>query len=160
LSEPREAHFDEGTRIVKIAKSGTRTSIRPGAYQHTPRRERPHVLVVDDYVHTREMYAEFLSFIGFRVTSAANARAAIASARRATPSLVVMDLSLPDMAGWQAAKILRNDRRTCAVPIIAVTAYSRTHARDVALRSGCNVFLEKPIGPNALADEISALLGC
>jgi CheY-like chemotaxis protein len=129
--------------------------VRPGAYHQVT---KPHVLVVDDYMHTREMYAEFLEFVGFRVTAAENARSAIEKARRRKPSLVVMDLALPDMPGWKAASILRSDARTKDVPIIAVTAYSETHAREIALESGCNVFLEKPVGPNALADLIKELI--
>jgi CheY-like chemotaxis protein len=147
-----------GTHVPARTKSGIRRSERPGAYRQTNEGDPALVLVVDDYMHTREMYAEFLAFVGFRVASAWNAGLAIRAARLARPALVVMDLALPDMTGCEAASILRRDARTKNVPIIAVTAYSKTHMRDVALRSGCDVFLEKPIAPNALVDEIRALL--
>jgi CheY-like chemotaxis protein len=140
-------------------KSGIQRASRPGAYRHVARRDPELVLIVDDYDHTREMYAEFLEFAGFRVAEAGTGDFAIRTVRERHPSLVVMDLSLPDMTGWQAANILRHDARTMDIPIIALTAYTRTHARDVALRAGCDVFLEKPIPPNALADQISGLLG-
>jgi CheY-like chemotaxis protein len=116
------------------------------------------VLVVDDYDHTREMYSEFLEFVGFRVASAENGEVAIARARATRPSLVVMDLALPGITGWQAARIIRRDARTKDVPVIAVTAYPETHARELALRAGCSMFLEKPIAPNALVDRIHELL--
>jgi CheY-like chemotaxis protein len=139
-------------------KSGIRKSVRPGAYRHIVKRDPELVLIVDDYDHTREMYAEFLEFAGFRVAEAGTGGVAIKTVHERRPSLVVMDLSLPDMTGWQAASILRHDARTMDIPIIALTAYSRTHARDVALRAGCDVFLEKPIPPNVLAEQITGLL--
>jgi two-component system cell cycle response regulator DivK len=139
-------------------RSGIQKRVRPGAYSQITKRESDLVLIVDDYDHTREMYAEFLEFAGFRVAEAGTGGVAIKTAHERHPSLVVMDLSLPDMTGWHAAKLLRRDARTMDIPIIAVTAYSQTHARDVALRAGCDVFLEKPIAPNALADQISGLL--
>lgn len=145
--------------MLSIAlKSGTRKSVRPGAYRQIVRPNPVHVLVVDDYTHTREMYAEFLSFVGFRVSAAESAMAAIESARKKKPGAVVMDLALPDMPGWEAARVLRRDARMRNVPIIAVTAYSPENARRVALEAGCNVFLEKPVGPNALADLIKELV--
>ncbi|MDB4937628.1 MAG: transcriptional regulator [Labilithrix sp.] len=139
-------------------KSGVRKALRPGAYRHVAGRDPALVLIVDDYDHTREMYAEFLEFAGFRVAEAGTGTHAIKTVHERQPSLVVMDLCLPDMNGWQAANILRRDARTVDIPIIALTAYSRTHARDVALRAGCDVFLEKPIAPNALAEQITGLL--
>lgn len=139
-------------------KSGVRKMLRPGAYRHVANRASDLVLIVDDYDHTREMYAEFLEFSGFRVAEAGTGGFAIRTAQERLPALVVMDLSLPDMPGWEAAKVLRRDARTMDIAIIAVTAFSRTHARDVALRAGCDVFLEKPIPPNALADQIAGLL--
>ncbi|HEY8074401.1 MAG TPA: response regulator [Labilithrix sp.] len=119
---------------------------------------RAHVLVVEDYEHTREMYTEFLQFFGFDVSAAEDARAGLAHAFAKKPSLVVLDLALPDMPGWQAATLLRLDPRTRDVPIIAMTAYPASHARDVALSAGCDAFLEKPIGPNALAELIQKML--
>ena len=139
-------------------KSGIQRASRPGAYRHIARRDPDLVLIVDDYDHTREMYAEFLEFAGFRVAEAGTGDFAIKTVHERHPSLVVMDLSLPDMTGWQAANILRRDARTMDIPIIALTAYTRTHARDVALRAGCDVFHQKPNAPNALADQISGLL--
>lgn len=141
--------------------SGVRPSVRPGSSPGSSHRERGPgalVLVVDDYAHTREMYAEFLSFVGFRVASAETGALALRAARRRRPSLVVMDLALPDMTGWQAASFLRREAITKDVPIIAVTAYPETHAREVAMRAGCDLFLEKPVTPNDLVEAIRRLL--
>jgi CheY-like chemotaxis protein len=70
----------------------------------------------------------------------------------------VLDLSLPDMPGWEAASILRRDARTRDVAIIAVTAYPEMQVRKFALDAGCDVFLEKPVAPNALADLVKELI--
>ena len=138
--------------------SGIRKRTRPGAYRHVNRREAALVLIVDDYDDTREMYAEFLEFAGFRIAEAGTGGHAIKTVHERRPALVVMDLSLPDMSGSHAASILRRDARTMDIPIIAVTAYATGDARDIALRAGCDLFLEKPVAPNELAEQIQRLL--
>jgi two-component system cell cycle response regulator DivK len=139
-------------------KSGLRKAQRPGAYRQVATHERELVLIVEDYDETREMYAEFLEFAGFRVAEAGTGDFALETVHKRHPSLVVMDLSLPDMSGCEAASRIRQDARTMDIPIIALTAYSRHEAADVALRAGCDVFLEKPLAPNDLADQINSLL--
>lgn len=138
--------------------SGIRRAQRPGTYRQVANRDPALVLLVEDYDETREMYAEFLEFVGFRVAEAGTGDYAIKTVHERHPSLVVMDLSLPDMNGCQAASALRADARTMDIPIIALTAHGRHEARDMALRAGCDVFLEKPLGPNELADQIASLL--
>jgi two-component system cell cycle response regulator DivK len=143
---------------VDAMESGIREAVRPGAYAHIAKRDHDLVLIVEDYDETREMYAEFLEFAGFRVAEAGTGNHAIKTVHERHPSLVIMDLSLPDMNGCQAAALLRRDVRTMDIPIIALTAYSRHEARDMALRAGCDIFLEKPLGPNELAGHITDLL--
>lgn len=134
--------------------------MRAGAYRQTRslHDDGPLVLVVDDYDHTREMYAEFLAFVGFRVAEAATAEAALELATRIRPSAVVMDLALPGMSGWEAAARLRRDARRRRLPIIAVTASCDPSVKDAALGAGCDAFMQKPVGPNALADALGDLL--
>jgi two-component system cell cycle response regulator DivK len=139
-------------------KSGIRNALRPGAYSHVATREAELVLIVEDYDETREMYAEFLELAGFRVAEAGTGDYALKTVYERQPSLVVMDLALPDMSGCEAASLIRRDARTMDIPIIALTAYSRHEAADVAFRAGCDVFLEKPLAPNDLADQIKTLL--
>lgn len=139
-------------------KSGIRVAQRPGAYCQVARRDPELVLIVEDYDETREMYAEFLEVAGFRIAEAGTGDFAIRTAHHRQPSVVIMDLSLPDMSGCEAAAQLRRDARTMDIPIIALTAFSRHEAADQALRSGCDVFLEKPLAPNDLVDQINDLL--
>lgn len=141
-------------------KSGTRRAVRAGTHRQgrSLHEDGPLVLVVDDYDHTREMYAEFLSFVGFRVAEAATAEAALALAARVRPAAVVMDLALPGMSGWEAAAHLRRDMRRRRLPIIAVTASCDPAVRAAALDAGCDAFMQKPVGPNALADALGDLL--
>jgi two-component system, cell cycle response regulator DivK len=115
------------------------------------------VLVVDDHEHTREMYAEFLAFVGFRVASAGTGEIALERARRLAPAVVVMDYSLPGLDGWEAARRLRRDARTRSTAILGITAAGDSE-RARALASGCDGFMEKPVAPNVLADEVGRLL--
>ncbi len=139
-------------------KSGIRKTTRPGAYRYVAGREPALVLIVDDYDDTRAMYAEFLEFAGFRIAEAGTGGHAITTVHERKPALVVMDLSLPDMSGSHATRILRRDVRTMDIPIIAVTAYASSDARDIALSAGCDLFLEKPVAPNELTERIERLL--
>ena len=81
----------------------------------------PLILVVDDYQDAREMYAEYLQYSGFRVAEAKNGNEAVAQARSLKPDLILMDLSLPGMDGWEATRVLKADEATKKIPIVALT---------------------------------------
>src|SRR5687768_11167902 len=84
----------------------------------------PLVLVVDDFADNRDMYARFLEFSGFRASQAANGQEALDKAFAERPDLVVMDLSLPGLDGWEATRRLKADARTKDVPVVAVTGHA------------------------------------
>ena len=81
----------------------------------------PLILVVDDYEDAREMYAEYLRFCGFRVAEARNGNEALEQAFTLMPDLILMDLSLPGMDGWEATRQLKADERTRNIPVVALT---------------------------------------
>jgi two-component system, cell cycle response regulator DivK len=122
------------------------------------RQRPPLILVVDDYADNREMYSAFLRFHGLDVLEAANGTEALDHAFARRPDLVVMDLSLPGVDGWQATRILKADARTKAIPVIAVTGHALAGAPERASEAGCDGFLTKPCLPEDLLREIQRML--
>jgi CheY-like chemotaxis protein len=119
---------------------------------------RPLVLVVDDMTDNREMYIEYLATVGFRAVGAADGRSAIETARQLHPSVILMDMGLPGLDGWEATEILKADPRTRDILVIAVTGHAEPAFRARAEAVGCDVFLPKPVVPDELRSHIVALL--
>jgi CheY-like chemotaxis protein len=137
---------------------------------HTPRapaspapgrgseRKAPLVLVVDDFEDNRAMYAVYLTYSGYEVAEASDGKEAVEVARKTLPDLIVMDLSLPIMDGWEATRLLKADDLTKAIPIIALTGHALPgHSRD-AREAGCDAFLAKPCLPEMLVEKVQQLL--
>lgn len=114
----------------------------------------PLVLVVDDVEHGREIFAEYLEFRGFRVATAADGLEAIAKAFELLPDIILMDLSLPQLDGWEATRRLKADERTSSIPIIALTAHALASAHDRAKEVGCDAVVTKPCIPKDLEAEV------
>lgn len=118
----------------------------------------PTVLVVDDYQDNREMYAEYLGFQGFRVIEATNGMEALALAVSARPDVILMDLSLPGLDGWEATRRLKADPRTRHVPVIALSGHVMARHTQSALEAGCDDFLAKPCLPEAIVARLRAAI--
>jgi two-component system cell cycle response regulator DivK len=116
------------------------------------------VLVVDDFRDGRELVAEYLTFRGFEVHVACDGAEAIEVARTVQPAIVLMDLSMPGIDGWQAARLLKNDPETQAITIIAVTAHALKRERDAARDAGCDGVICKPFDLTTLADALPRVL--
>ena len=119
----------------------------------------PLILVVDDYEDAREMYAEYLRFCGFRVAEARNGNEALEQAFSLMPDLILMDLSLPGMDGWEATRQLKADPRTARIPVVALTGHALAGASEGAKRAGCDSFVTKPCLPDDLVIEVRRMLG-
>ena len=117
----------------------------------------PTVLVVDDSTDSREMLAEFLRFRSFSVTTANDGQSAIAEARRVRPAIILMDLSLPGIDGWDATRVLKSDLLTRDIVIIAATAHAFPRERQRARDAGCDGFLTKPYDLRVLGDTLDAV---
>jgi CheY-like chemotaxis protein len=104
------------------------------------------------------MYAEFLRFMGFRVAEARNGEEALARAVELVPDVVLMDLALPLMDGWEATKRLRTNPRTASVIIVALTGHALAGHAEGARRAGCDAFVTKPCLPDDLVEVIRGLL--
>src|SRR4051812_6087322 len=119
---------------------------------------RPRVLLVDDYPDAREMYSEYLEFSGFDVVEAANGMEALQRAVEAAPDIIIMDLSLPVMDGWEATRRLKADDRTRKIPVVALTGHALAGHSQGAREAGCDSFLAKPCLPDQLVAEIKRML--
>ncbi len=126
--------------------------------EETPRRLPPLVLVVDDFDDNRAMYAEYLGYSGYRVVEASNGQEAIEVAQRAHPDIIVMDLSLPLVDGWEATRRLKADAGTKAIPIIALTGHVLAGHSRGAREAGCDAFLAKPCLPEDLVARVKDLV--
>ena len=119
------------------------------------------VLVVDDYEDNRQMYAELLAHAGFSVVEACNGAEGIVSAQMILPDVVIMDLSLPVIDGWEATRRLKRDERTRHIPILALTGHAPEglagHSQSVE-EAGCDGFLAKPCSPEELLEMVEAVL--
>ncbi len=114
------------------------------------------VLVVDDFEDNRAMYVEYLQFHGFRVAEAVNGLDAYERATELHPDVVVMDLSLPVVDGWEATRRIKADPRTKGVRVIALTGHAEpSHARR-AFAAGCDDFVPKPCLPEVLLAKVRA----
>ena len=119
---------------------------------------QPLVLVVEDYQDAREMYAAYLAFSGYRVAEATNGLEAIEKTIELMPDIILMDLALPRMDGWEATKRLKGDERTKHIPIVALTGHALAGHAEGARQAGCDAFVTKPCLPDALVAEIRRML--
>jgi CheY-like chemotaxis protein len=123
-----------------------------------PQDERRRVLVVDDYPDAREMYSEYLQFSGFEVIEASNGIEALQKAADTRPDIILMDLSLPVMDGWEATRRLKADKRTAGIPVVALTGHALAGISEGAKKAGCDAFVTKPCLPEDLLREIQRVL--
>jgi two-component system cell cycle response regulator DivK len=120
--------------------------------------QQPLVLVVEDYQDAREMYAAYLQFSGFRVAEATNGIEAIEKTVELMPDIILMDLALPRMDGWEATRRLKMDDRTKHIPVVALTGHALAGHAEGARQAGCDSFVTKPCLPDALVAEIKRML--
>jgi two-component system, cell cycle response regulator DivK len=119
---------------------------------------RPRVLLVDDYPDAREMYSEYLQYSGFDVVEAGNGMEALQRAAESAPDIILMDLSLPVMDGWEATRRLKADPRTAGIPVVALTGHALAGISEGAKKAGCDAFVTKPCLPDELVKEIRKVL--
>jgi CheY-like chemotaxis protein len=120
--------------------------------------DNPLILVVEDFDDAREMYRDYLEFSGFRVETARDGREAIEKAQRIHPDLILMDLSLPGIDGWEATRILKAAPETRNLIIVALSAHALAAEGERARAAGCDGFIAKPCLPSDLVEEIGNYL--
>jgi two-component system cell cycle response regulator DivK len=119
---------------------------------------KPLILVVEDFDDAREMYRDYLEFSGFRVETARDGREAIDKAQAHKPDLILMDLSLPGVDGWEATRLLKADPETSHLLIVALSAHALAAEGERARAAGCDGFIAKPCLPPGLVAEIERYL--
>jgi two-component system, cell cycle response regulator DivK len=123
-----------------------------------PDGDQPLVLLVDDSEDNREVYAQYLAFSGFRVEIAVDGVEAVEKASLLHPDVIVMDLSLPRLDGWEATRQIKSAPATSGIPVIALTGHAVSESKRRALDVGCSGYLTKPCLPDILVSEIRRLV--
>lgn len=118
----------------------------------------PRILLVEDNELNRDMLSRRLLKKGFEVSLAVDGEGGLAMARSATPDLILMDMSLPIMDGWEATRQLKASPETRHIPVIALTAHAMGEDRQKALDAGCDDYDTKPIELERLLMKIAACL--
>jgi two-component system cell cycle response regulator DivK len=144
-------------RPHRVAPLGSILSRPKKAHRRVARRDGL-VLIVDDSLHTRELYMEYLKYRGLGVVTAPEAEAGLTLARTLRPDVVIMDLAMPGLNGITATQRLKQDPRTRRIPVIVLTGYAFRAIEHGALEAGADAFLTKPCLPEDLEAKIRQLL--
>jgi len=118
----------------------------------------PKILLVEDNELNRDMLTRRLVKRGFEVLVATDGPAGLVLARQSPPDLILLDMSLPGLDGWEVSRQLKADAQTATIPLIALTAHAMAEDRAKALAAGCDEFATKPVELTALLAKIDALL--
>jgi CheY-like chemotaxis protein len=117
------------------------------------------ILLVEDNEMNRDMLSRRLKRKGYDVVVAIDGAEGLAKARSESPALILMDMSLPVLDGWEATRQIKADPQLSAVPVIALTAHAMTGDREKALEAGCDDYDTKPIELKRLLEKMHELLG-
>jgi CheY-like chemotaxis protein len=118
----------------------------------------PKILVIEDNEWSRDMLVRRLSRRGYQVIAAADGHRGIAMAHNQAPDLIVMDMSLPEIDGWEATRRLKADPSTRGIPIVALTAHAMASDRKKAMDAGCDDYHTKPVDFESLMRSLEAFL--
>ncbi len=116
------------------------------------------VLLVEDEEMSLDMLRRRLVRRGFDVVEAVDGEQAIRKARDESPDLILMDMSLPVMDGWEATRLLKESSETATIPVVALTAHAMTGDRERALSAGCDAYTSKPVDLKRLIETMQELL--
>lgn len=119
---------------------------------------KPRVLIVEDNVDNFELVRFLLERAGYQVLSAANGLEGLDAAKRERPDLILMDLSMPEMDGWNATSHLKADEATRGIPVLALTAHTLPGDRKRAINAGCDGYISKPINVASFDKLVATLL--
>ncbi len=117
------------------------------------------ILLVEDNEDNRSIYRTVLEHFGYGVLEAPDGEEGVRIARESVPDLILMDISIPLLDGWEATKILKAEEGTSGIPIIALTAHALATDRTKAKEVGCDGYLAKPVEPRKVLEEVQRLVG-
>ncbi|HVZ51338.1 MAG TPA: response regulator [Pseudolabrys sp.] len=118
----------------------------------------PKILLVEDNEMNRDMLSRRLTRNGYEVVMAVNGQEGVSMASSEAPDLILMDMSLPIIDGWEATRRVKADPQTARIPVIALTAHAMVQDKEKALAAGCDDFDTKPVELPRLLEKIGALL--
>jgi two-component system, cell cycle response regulator DivK len=121
-------------------------------------RSLPLLLVVEDFEELYELYSDFLAGVGFSVEGSSTGEQALEEARRLVPDLIIMDLGLPRMNGWEAIQILKSEAATRHIPVLALTGHVQRRFAELAREAGADAVMVKPCPLDELLRQIERLL--
>jgi CheY-like chemotaxis protein len=119
----------------------------------------PKILLVEDQEMNRDMLSRRLKKRGYEIDIAVDGAEGLERARNGAPALILMDMSLPVIDGWEATRQLKADEATRSIPVVALTAHAMSTDREKALEAGCDAYETKPVELPRLLETIEKLLG-
>lgn len=117
------------------------------------------ILIVEDDTDNRRIVVKVLSVEGYQVVEATDGIEALAQARAERPDLILMDLALPNMDGWEATRRLKSDPETRAIPVVALTAFAMRGDEEQARAAGCDDYIPKPARPVSIREVVKKYTG-
>jgi CheY-like chemotaxis protein len=121
--------------------------------------EAPTVLLVEDNDDNLRIYSTILTFAGYHVLEATDGEAGLATARSGQPDLILMDVSIPKIDGWEVTRLLKADPATSTIPVVALTAHALASDRERADAIGFDGYISKPAEPRLVLAEVERRLG-
>ena len=118
------------------------------------------VLIVENHADMREILVRVLELMGFAVVTSRNGKEGIGKALAEKPDLIVMDIMMPEISGWEATRILRSNAETKDVPVLAATVLFRPSDLQRCISAGCNDYIVKPFTVRQLRRKIESLVKC
>ncbi len=123
-----------------------------------PDGKKHNVLLVEDNPHNRKIFSGMLAHHGFAVREAETGDLALKMVSEQAPDIILMDLSIPGIDGWECTKRLKADPKTRAIPIVALTAHAMRGDEERARAAGCDGYLSKPVSPKLVVEEVRKFL--
>lgn len=117
-----------------------------------------HILIAEDERDIRELIKFTLTFAGHQITEASNGEEAVAKARDVIPDLIMTDVRMPKMTGYEACKIIKADDTTKHIPVVILSAKGQDEERDLGVESGADDYIVKPFAPDDLARRVAEIL--
>lgn len=116
------------------------------------------ILVIEDHGDNRRIIRDLLTSAGYEIIEATSAGEGVTAAETCRPSLILMDIQLPDFDGYEATRRIKADPSLCQIPVIAVTSYALSGDEVKAFEAGCDAYVTKPFSPRALLTKIREFL--
>lgn len=116
-------------------------------------------VVIEDNANNRYLLGILLRNAGFSVVELPDGKAALATVRREAPDVVLLDIQMPDMDGYEVAAVLKLDPVAARIPIVGVSSFAMPGDRERALKAGFASYLEKPVDPERFAESVLSILG-